>query len=152
MKWLASASFLFLFLVAPAEAQSPQKQGSSPPVARPAPPTIAPAAFSPQGQTSSPGIHISAGELTATPEMWFYEQSLRQYNDPKWVLRQKAEFRSAERARRIETLRWYGFSSARPTTGADPIHGYYGPRWTSAWSIAAPTIVVASEAKPGRSQ
>ena len=128
MKWLATASFLFLFLVAPAEAQSPQKQGSS------------------------PGLSISAGELKATPEMWFYEQSLRQYNDPKWVIRQKAEYRTAERLRRMAALKWYGFSNGRPTAGVDPIHGDYGPHWTSGnvcepfrWSAGgAPTIVVIS--------
>ena len=40
-------------------------------------------AKSPVSQSGSTGIGISPGDVTATPDMWFYEQSLRQYNDPK---------------------------------------------------------------------
>jgi hypothetical protein len=132
MKWLASGSFLLLLLVAPAQAQSPAKPSSGP--------------------SPSPGLHVSAGELAATPEMWFYEQALRQYNDPKWVIRQKAEYRASERLRRIEAMKWYGFSNGRPTAGIDPIHGDYGPSWTSGnvyqpfrWSGGgAPTVIIAA--------
>jgi len=105
MKWLAIPSLVFvvsLFVAAPAAALDPKT-----------------------------GIGISPGEVTATPEMWFYEQSLRQYNDPQWLIRQKAEFRSAERMRRMAALRAYGFSNSRPMAGVDPVHGDYGPHWTS---------------------
>ena len=110
MKWLAIPSLVFvvsLFVAAPAAAKSPG--------------TLDP----------KPGIGISPGEVTATPDMWFYEQSLRQYNDPRWLIRQKAEFRTAERMRRMAALRAYGFSNSRPMAGVDPIHGDYGPYWTS---------------------
>jgi hypothetical protein len=135
MKWLAMALFLGLFLVVPAAAKSPTGQGGS------------------------PGIGISPGEVAATPDMWFYEQSLRQYNDPKSVIRQKAEFRTAERLRRMAALRWFGFSNSRPSVGVDPIHGDYGAFWSSGnvyqpfrWSGArAPAVVVVPSSSSGRS-
>jgi len=74
---------------------------------------------------------ISPGELTPTPEMWFYEQYLRQQQDPKAGVRQKAEFRMSQRQDRIAARRWFGFSNARPVAGSDPYHGEYSPTWAS---------------------
>jgi len=92
---------------------------------------------------------ISPGELAPTPEMWFYEQYLSQYQDPKVAVRLKAEFRSAQRQGRIAARRWFGLSNARPTASSDPIHGEYSPRWTSnnghypnRWNGRGGTIVV----------
>jgi hypothetical protein len=140
MKWLASGSMVLLLFVASAQAQSPAKQAPSP---RPAP-------------APSPGIHVSAGELTATPGMWFYEQALRQYNNPKWVIRQKAEYRASERLRRIEAMKWYGLSNARPTAGVDPVHDD-SSSWTSGnvyqpfrWSAAGTTTVIIAAGKSSR--
>jgi len=134
MKWLAIPLLLGLFLVIPAGAKSPVSQ------------------------TGSTGIGISPGDVTATPDMWFYEQSLRQYNDPKSVVRQKAEFRTAERMRRMAALRWFGFSNSRPMAGVDPIHGDYSPSWSSGnvyqpfrWAGGrTSTIVVAPSNSAGR--
>ncbi len=107
MKSLPLASVVFLFLAVPCLAKSPV------------------------GSDSKSGIGISPGEVSATPEMWFYEQSLRQYQDPKTAVRQKAEFRAAERARRLAALRWFGFSNSRPQAVGDPFHGEYAPHWAS---------------------
>jgi hypothetical protein len=92
---------------------------------------------------------ISAGELTPTPDMWFYEQYLRQQQDPSFAVRQKAEFRSNQRQDRIAARRWFGFSNLRPTAGTELIHGDAGPRWTSTnsaypnrWAGASATMVV----------
>ena len=98
----------------------------------------------------SPGLKIAMtpGELTATPEMWFYEQYAHQYQDPKAAVRQKAEFRTAQRQRRMAALRWFGFSNARPTAAPDPIHGTYSPGWAAnghypfRWSGSSPAVVV----------
>jgi hypothetical protein len=135
MKWLAIPSLFVFFLVVPAGAKSPTSQ------------------------SGSAGIAISPGEVAATPDMWFYEQSLRQYNDPRSVIRQKAEFRTAERMRRLAALRWFGFSNSRPSVGIDPIHGDYGPFWSSGnvyqpfrWAGGrTATIVVTPSNSPGRS-
>jgi hypothetical protein len=105
MKWWPLASVLVLYLAVPCAAQAPGESKSS--------------------------IHLSTSDLAATPEMWFYEQYLRQYQDPKAAIRAKAEFRSAERQRRLTAMKWYGMSNSRPRAGSDPVHGDYSPTWTS---------------------
>jgi hypothetical protein len=74
---------------------------------------------------------VSPGELKATPEMWFYDQALRQYKDPKMAVRASAEFRAEQRMRRLASMRWFGFSNSRPSASSDPYHGDYSPKWTS---------------------
>ena len=74
---------------------------------------------------------VSPGELKVTPEMWFYDQQLRQYQDPKMAVRQKAEFHAQQRLHRIESMKWFGFSNSRPAACSDPVHGDYSPHWTS---------------------
>ncbi len=63
--------------------------------------------------------------------MWFYDQQMRQYQDPKMMARQKAEFHAQQRMRRIESMKWFGFSNSRPAVGSDPVNGDYAPHWTS---------------------
>jgi hypothetical protein len=77
------------------------------------------------------GSTISAGEVTPTPEMWFYEQYVQQYQDPKLAVRRKAEEQSAQRRARIAARRWFGFCNLRPVAGTDPVHGDYSPGWSS---------------------
>ena len=74
---------------------------------------------------------ISVGEVTPTPEMWFYEQYVQQYQDPKLAVRRKAEERAAQRRARLAAMRWFGFSNARPRAGTDVVHGDYSPGWSS---------------------
>jgi len=108
MKWLATLSALLFFLTA-GEAQA---QGS---------------AHAGRGLNTV----VSLGELKATPEMWFYDQAMRQYNNPKMLVRARAEYRAWQRTRRLESMRWFGFSNARPRASADPFNGDYSPRWTA---------------------
>lgn len=84
-----------------------------------------------------PSSDISLGSVTPTPGMWFYEQQMRQYNDPRIAVREKAEFRAQQRQRRLASLKWYGFSNSRPQAGVDPQHSTYSPVWTSD-SVAYP--------------
>lgn len=74
---------------------------------------------------------ISPGEVKTTPEMWFYEQYRRDYENPKMAVRKNAEFRAAQRQRRMAALKWFGFSNQRPLAGCDPYHADFSPRWTS---------------------
>jgi hypothetical protein len=74
---------------------------------------------------------VSAGEIKATPEMWFYEQQMQRYQDPKTMVRANAEVRAQQRQHRIESMKWFGFSNSRPVVNGDPWHGDYGPHWTS---------------------
>ncbi|HWA97202.1 MAG TPA: hypothetical protein VG713_01860 [Pirellulales bacterium] len=100
--------------------------------------------------------HMSLGQLTPTPEMWFYDQAIREHSDPKAAVRRKAEFESAQRQRRMAAMAWYGMSASRPTANPTPhIGGNYSPVWTSntrypwQWSPAATaTNVVIVPATP----
>jgi hypothetical protein len=73
----------------------------------------------------------SPGELKPTPEMWFYEQAMRQHMDPKMAVRAQAEVRAEQRQRRLESMRWFGFSNTRPQASSDPFHGDYSPKWVA---------------------
>lgn len=76
---------------------------------------------------------ISPGELTPTPEMWFYEQEMRQYMDPQMMVRRRAETQAAQRENRMAARRWFGYSNARPRASSDPFDSEYAtsPRWVS---------------------
>jgi len=74
------------------------------------------------------GGDISMGELTPTPEMWFYQQELRQFQDPHAMVRRRAESKAAQRHARIESSAWFGVYNSRPTTQYTPfMGGTYGP-------------------------
>jgi hypothetical protein len=74
---------------------------------------------------------ISAGELTPTPEMWFYEQERKRWDDPEALVHAAAQQKAAERHERIAAMNWYGLSNSRPQASPDPVHGNYSPRWSS---------------------
>ncbi len=74
---------------------------------------------------------ISTGSVTPTVEMWFYEQALRRYNDPKVAVRAKAEYAAAQRQRRLAAQKWFGYSNARPTVTVTPTMTPYSPGWTA---------------------
>jgi hypothetical protein len=99
---------------------------------------------------------ISANQVTATPEMWFYEQEMRRYDDPRTAIRANAALKTAQRQARLAAMQWYGFSNSRPLSGCDPFHGVYSPRWVSngynpsEWvGPAGPTILYAPRIAPG---
>lgn len=75
--------------------------------------------------------HFSLGELTPTPEMWFYEQQLREYRNPKNAVRRRAEFDADQRQQRLAAMDWYGYSNSRPNANATPFTGPgpYSPNW-----------------------
>lgn len=99
-------------------------------------------------RTTAPAQIFSPGEVTATPEMWFYEQERLRYADPRQAVRAKAEYRAAQRSRRLAALKWFGLSNSRPIANPDPSHGAYSPRWVgngylpSQWIGGGTTTVV----------
>jgi hypothetical protein len=105
-----------LAISAIAEAQQPQPQ---PPV-RP----------SKKGSLENQ-IPISLGQLTPTPEMWFYDQAMRRRSDPHQLVQEKAGYDAAQRQRRLATQRWFGISNARPSANVTPLMGNYSPTWVS---------------------
>ncbi len=64
----------------------------------------------------------SLGDLKPTTEMWFYEQAMRQYEDPKAAVRRNAEGQAEQRQRRLAAMQWFGLSNARPrcSSRSDP--------------------------------
>lgn len=66
---------------------------------------------------------------TVTPEMWFYSQERDRYDNPAQAVRRKAEQRAALRSQRIATMKWFGFSNARPQASVTPMMGVYSPAW-----------------------
>lgn len=101
-------------------------------------------------------VQISLGELQPTPEMWFYEQYEQKRRDPWVAVRSKAEFRAAQRERRIASRDWYGYSAARPVASPTPFNDVYSPRWRGnganpfSWVPSTPvTIIERSAQAPG---
>jgi hypothetical protein len=74
---------------------------------------------------------ISPGELKPTPEMWFYQQYLRQYQDPKAMLHMKGDLEATQRARRLNAMKWFGLSNQRPRVAIDALHSDSSPSWAS---------------------
>ena len=101
-------------------------------------------------RTADPDRTISLGELTPTPDMWFYQQDQRTYHDPQEAVRRKAQFRTQQRQLRLAAQQWYGVSNARPTANATPYTGgSYGPQFgggpdSNRWPgrPAATTVIV----------
>jgi len=92
---------------------------------------------------------ISLGEIAPTQEMWFYQQELKRAQDPKQAIRRRAEFRAAQRERRIASQEWYGVSASRPNANITPwMGGSYAPGWSGnsrdsfRWSPATPVVAV----------
>jgi hypothetical protein len=72
---------------------------------------------------------VTPGEVSATPEMWFYEQAMQRYNDPKVAVRAAAEYKADQRRARISAMNWYGYSNSRPASGIDVTHGPAQAQW-----------------------
>jgi hypothetical protein len=83
----------------------------------------------PAAKRTTPDHTISLGQLTPTPEMWFYDQQMRQYADPHVAVRQKAEFDQFQRQRRLAAQQWFGVSNSRPMASVTPLQGTYSPTW-----------------------
>jgi hypothetical protein len=98
--------------------------------------------------------HISLGQLTPTPEMWFHEQAMRERSDPRAMVRQKAEFDTVQRQRRMAARAWYGVSAGRPAANITPLAGGgYSPSGLSPMrsfgSSTSATYYSSARAMPG---
>ena len=80
--------------------------------------------------TSNPVVDLPS-DVNVTPEMWMYLHEYKRQLDPKEAVRRKAEFRSAQRRKRIEAQKWFGQSKLRPTANSLPYYtNSYGSTWT----------------------
>jgi len=97
---------------------------------------------------------ISLGELDPTPEMWFYQQNMKTYLDPKLAVRRRAEFRGNQRQHRLASSQWFGQSKARPTASGTPFTDSYSPSWVGntgnpfQWAGVGNRSVVIRTARP----
>jgi hypothetical protein len=76
-------------------------------------------------QFVAPNVSLPA----VTPEVWLYSQEWQRHDDPKQAVRRKAEARTAARMQRLEAMRWFGMSNARPQASVTPFMGVYSPAW-----------------------
>lgn len=128
MKWLPiGITLLVLMMAIPANGQAPAENGTS--------------------MRYSGGI--TPGEVTATPEMWFYQEQMNRRDDPHEAVRRKAEFRTAQREARLASRRWFGVSLMRPLTSTATMNGETAAVWTGGdpfypyrWYGTTPVIVV----------
>jgi hypothetical protein len=146
LRSICTLTLLAIFIASPAWAQKPAAKTQ--PIAPAVGSVVEKATVKPQATTAS--TTISPGEIKATPEMWFYEQYMHQYQDPKVAVRANAEFRADQRRRRLASMQWFGFSNIRPHACSDPVHSDYSPGWASnnssypyRWSGVGPTWYMA---------
>ena len=91
---------------------------------------------------------LSMSEMT--PEMWLYMQEMNRHDDPKTAVRRKAEFRTAQRQRRIAAREWFGYSNARPTVNPDPYMAGYSAHWSANNAMRPDQWIGNSRAAPYR--
>ncbi|MEX2188704.1 MAG: hypothetical protein WD875_17985 [Pirellulales bacterium] len=91
----------------------------------------------------------SLGSPSPTMETWLYEQERKRYDNPKEIVRRNAEYHMAQRQRRIESRKWFGYSNTRPTASPNPWYETYSPTWTGnsvhpfEWSgVGGPAVVL----------
>ncbi len=84
-----------------------------------------------QGPRVAPAPDTSLSPVSATPEMWFYEQERSRYDNPKLAIRHRAEVRGQQRQDRLAALKWFGISNSRPTVSSTPMYGGYSVGWGS---------------------
>ncbi len=84
-----------------------------------------------------PGAVPTLAVPSLTPEMWLYEQERRRNDDPGVAVRRNAAGRAAERHRRIESRKWFGYSLSRPVASPDHWHSAYLPHWQSSASYSS---------------
>lgn len=123
-KLIAATACGLLFCVAPVAAQSPRL------VRRTAPSPTKPADA--QSQKAPSATNLSMSEMT--PQMWLYMQERDRHDDPKEAVRRKAEYRAAQRQRRIAAREWFGYSNSRPAANSDP----WMAGWSAHWSANNP--------------
>jgi len=95
------------------------------PLATLRPPTI-PVAAAPAAEFATPNVTLP----NVTPEVWLYTQEWRRHDDPAQAVRRKAEARTASRMQRLESIKWFGFSNARPQASVTPFMGVWSPAWS----------------------
>jgi len=115
-------------------------------------PLLAGVASSQEPASPSDAIKTQSEDVSMTPEMWFYEQEIRRYEDPNLAVRRKAEYRARQRMQRIAARKWYGYSNLRPRVTPTPWGVNYTPTWVSnsgntwGWTAHRPFVYIPDSA------
>ena len=68
-------------------------------------------------------------EQSVEQESSWYGESIPVQMTPRMIIQQKAQVRAQQRMARMESLKWYGFSAARPLANVTPFMGVPSPRY-----------------------
>lgn len=112
-------------------------------------------------QSPEPGVpHVptgfSLGAITPTADMWYFEQERLRRDDPREMIREKAEFKARQRQQRIAALKWFGLSNSRPQANPSLFGMIYSPGWVGntydpfAWrgTSATTTVLYSDSPRP----
>jgi len=109
--------------------------------------------LSTMGSWGNPALAQEADEQAkqasaSTQPDWYYGSEAKKAPVVS-IARQKSQQRAEQRMARLEAMRWYGFSAARPTASGMPFTSSYSPSWTRpggrpfAWySGSGPSVVI----------
>ncbi|TWT86323.1 hypothetical protein Mal64_38630 [Pseudobythopirellula maris] len=105
-------------------------------------------------QFSQPRLNADPGPAAVDSgergQAWSSEyESAAPVATPLQIAQQKSQMRAAQRMERLASMKWYGFSAARPRTEATPFTGMYGAQWQgrslgrpAAWHASRPSVVI----------
>lgn len=80
---------------------------------------------------------VQAQNSTNTPpateadNSWYADEASPVQLTPRMIIQQKAQARAYQRMARMESMKWYGMSAARPQASTTPFMGIPSPRWQS---------------------
>ncbi|MDH3716547.1 MAG: hypothetical protein OES79_00375 [Planctomycetota bacterium] len=85
---------------------------------------------------------VSLVDVQPTPEMWFYVQERRRYDDPRTAVRRKAEYRAQQRQQRIAAMKAFGDSKQRPRVEHSVFYSMFTTNNDNGWPAIWPTPVI----------
>jgi hypothetical protein len=85
---------------------------------------------------------VSLADVQPTPEMWFYVQERRRYDDPRTAVRRKAEYRAQQRQQRIAAMKAFGDSKQRPRVEQSVFYSMFTTNNDNGWPAIFPSRVI----------
>ena len=100
-----------------------------------------------EGRKGVKGESIMA-PIPPTPEMWFYDQELKQRYSPQLAVRRKAEFETSQRLQRMANREWWGVSASRPSANPTPMTSSFEGYSHSWWGYRNTSTVIVPSTRP----
>jgi len=84
------------------------------------------------------GQSVSAQNPASPSDRAVLERPVTEYEtpyreSPRDYITRKAQFAAEQRALRLESMKWYGYSVARPMSNPHPLTGAYTANWHGSW-------------------